>query len=75
MVLNPPGMTHGSFSDDFVLHPGNTPEQTAQALHNLALSESYILAFLDKNFKHTPAPLLDDVNSPHPEATIERLGK
>ena len=75
IVLNPPGMMHGSFSDTFVLHAGNTPEQTAQALHNLALTESYILAFLDKNLKHTPAPLLDDPNSSHPEATIERLGK
>jgi Platelet-activating factor acetylhydrolase, isoform II len=75
VVLNPPGMMHGSFSDDFVLRAENTPEQTAQALHNLALADSYILAFLDKNLKHLPAPLLDDLKAPHPEATIQPLGK
>lgn len=75
IVLNPPAMMHGSFSDTFLLHIPNTPEQTAQALHNLALTQTYILAFLDKNLKGTPAPLLDDPNAPHPEATIERLGK
>jgi dienelactone hydrolase len=73
--LNPPGMMHGSFSDVFVLHAGNTPEQAAQALHNLALTQSYILAFLDKNLKHIPAPLLDDPNTSHPDATIQHLGK
>lgn len=75
VVLKPPGMVHGSFSDSYLVQAGNTSEQTAQALHNLALAESYILAFLDKNLKHLPAPLLDDPNAPHPEATIQRLGK
>lgn len=75
VMLNPPGMTHGSYSDAFLLHAGNTPEQTAQALHNLALTQTYILAFLDKNLKHTSAPLLDDLSAPHPDATIQRLGK
>jgi hypothetical protein len=75
VVLNPPGMAHGSFSDSYLLHAGNTPEQTAQALHNLALTQSYILAFLDKNLMHLPAPLLDDPKAPHAEATIQRLGQ
>lgn len=75
VVLIPPGMVHGSFSDSYLLHAGNTPEQTAQALHNLALTQSYILAFLDKNLKHLPAPLLDDPKAPHREATIQRLGQ
>ena len=75
VTLNPPGMVHGSFSDTYVLHAGNTPEQMAQALHNLALTQAYILAFLDKNLKSLPAPLLDDPSTPHPEATLERLGK
>jgi len=74
ILLNPPGMTHGSFSDTFVLHAGNTPQQAAQALHNLALTQSYILAFLDKNLRHMPAPLLDDPNATHPEATLQHLG-
>jgi hypothetical protein len=75
VVLNPPAMMHGSFSDSYLLQANNTPEQTAQALHNLTLAESYILAFLDKNQKGQPAPLLDDPNSAHPEAIIQRLGK
>ncbi|MFC5864368.1 alpha/beta hydrolase family protein [Acidicapsa dinghuensis] len=75
VVLSPPGMMHGSFSDTYILHAGNMSEQTAQAVHNLGLVETYILAFLDKNLKGTPAPLLDDPNASHPEATIERLGK
>lgn len=75
IVLNPPGMMHGSFSDAFLVHAGNTPEQTAQALHNLALTQAYILAFLDKNLKGSPALLLDDPSTPHPEAAIQPLGK
>lgn len=75
VVLNPPGMMHGSFSDTYLLEADSRPAETAVALHNLDLMQSYILAFLDKNFKHIPAPLLDDPNAPHPEATIERLGK
>ncbi len=74
ITLNPPNMMHGSFSDAFLLHAGNTPQQDSQALHNLALAESYILAFLDKNLKNLPAPLLDDPNTPHAEAAIQRLG-
>ena len=74
ITLSPPGMMHGSFSDTFVLHAGNTPEQTAQAVRNLSLIESYILAFLDKNLKQTPAPLLDDASASHPDATVQHLG-
>ena len=74
IVLNPPGMMHGSFSDAYLLHAGNTLQQSAEALHNLALTQSYILAFLDKNLKQVTAPLLDDPNAPHPEATIQHLG-
>jgi hypothetical protein len=68
-------MMHGSFSDSYLVHSPNTDEQTAQALHNLTLTQSYILAFLDKNLKSQPAPLLDDPNTPHPDATILQLGK
>jgi pimeloyl-ACP methyl ester carboxylesterase len=74
VVLNPPGMMHGSFSDAFLVHSPNTPGETARALHNLTLTQSYILAFLDKNLKGQPAPLLDDPNVPHSDATIQRLG-
>jgi len=81
VVLNPPGMSHGSFSDAYVLHAGNTAEQRAQALHNLALSESYILAFLDEQLKDLPAPLLDnapllgDTHAAQPEVTVTPLGR
>jgi dienelactone hydrolase len=74
VVLNPPGMMHGSFSDSYLVHSPNTEEQTAHALHNLTLTQSYILAFLDKNLKSQPAPLLDDPNTPHPDAAIQHLG-
>jgi dienelactone hydrolase len=75
VTLNPPAMMHGSFSDTFLLHAGNTSQQSTQALHNLGLAESYILAFLDKTVKHASAPLLDNLSTPDPEASIERLGK
>ncbi len=72
--LNPPAIMHGSFSDDFILNAENTPELTVQALHNLGLSESYILAFLDKELRQNSSPLLDSAQAPHPDATIKRLG-
>ena len=75
VVLNPPGMVHGSFSDAFVLHAGNTREQTAQALHNLVLAERYILAFLDQRLKAVPAPLLDDRSVWQAEVTVTPLGR
>jgi pimeloyl-ACP methyl ester carboxylesterase len=74
VVLNPPGMMHGSFSDTYLLGAGGRPAETAIALHNLDLAQSFILAFLDKNLKHASAPLLDDSNANHPEATVRRLG-
>jgi len=75
VVLNPPGMMHGSYSDTFLFQMKNRPAELVAALHNLDLTQSYILAFLDKNLKHASAPLLDDPNSPHPDATIQHLGK
>ena len=75
VVLNPPGIVHGSFDDTSLLESGDHPEQISIALHNSTLIQSYVLAFLDKSLKHLPAPALDDPNAPHPEATIERLGK
>lgn len=75
VVLNPPGMVHGSFSDSYVLHAGNTAEQRAQALHNLALAESYVLAFLDQRLKGVPAPLLDDSRAAPADVTVHPLGQ
>jgi len=74
VVLNPPGMMHGSFSDTFLLEARGDAAKIAVAQHNLDLTQAYILAFLDKNLKHASAPLLDDANADHPEATVQRLG-
>jgi dienelactone hydrolase len=74
VLLKPPAIMHGSFSDAFILNPENTPEQTAQALNNLDLAESYILAFLDKGLKHIPAPLLDAPQAQPPDSSIQRFG-
>lgn len=74
VVLNPPGMMHGSFSDGYLLGAGSDAAKTAIAQHNLDLAEVYILAFLDKNLKHASAPLLDDPKADHPDATVQRLG-
>jgi hypothetical protein len=40
----------------------------------LRLTESFILAFLDKNLKQANEPLLDGVQD-HPEATVTRYGR
>ena len=74
VVLNPPGMMHGSFSDTYLLEAGSDAAKIAVARHNLDLMEEYILAFLDKNLMHTSAPLLDAPDADHPEATVHRLG-
>jgi pimeloyl-ACP methyl ester carboxylesterase len=74
VVLNPPGMMHGSFSDTYLLEARGDAAKVAVAQHNLDLAEAYILAFLDKNLKHASAPLLDDPHADHPDATVERLG-
>jgi predicted dienelactone hydrolase len=74
VVLSPPGMMHGSFSDTYLLEARGDAAKVTMAQHNLRLSQAYILAFLDKILKHTTAPLLDGPGGDHPEATVERLG-
>lgn len=74
VVLNPPGMMHGSFSDTYLLEARGDAANVAVAQHNLDLAQAYILAFLDKNLKGASAPLLDDPKADHPEATVKRLG-
>jgi dienelactone hydrolase len=69
VVLKSPGMVHGSFDDTPLLEAGGHPQETAQALHNLQLSQAYIRAFLDKTLNHQDRTLLDeDV----PEASVVR---
>jgi predicted dienelactone hydrolase len=75
VVLRPKGMVHGSFSDWYVLDAKGTAEQSAQAVHNLQLVESYVLAFLDRNLKDEAAPLLEDGLVNQAEVTVTALGQ
>ena len=73
VLLNAPGLFHGSFSDYRLrIASGNTKE-TAEALHNLSLTESFTRAFLDKYLKGAKAPQLDN-SSQIPEAKVTRYG-
>jgi Platelet-activating factor acetylhydrolase, isoform II len=74
VTLNSPGMVHGSFSDAYLLEARGDAAKIAMAQHNLTLTQSFILAFLDKTFKHASATLLDDSIADHPEAIVQRLG-
>jgi hypothetical protein len=74
VLLNAPGLYHGSFSDYWLRAANGDATKTEQALHNLRLTQSFTLAFLDKNLKNEKAPLLDEpVQSP--EATVKRYGR
>src|SRR5579871_3630508 len=63
IVLKSPGLAHGSFSDYPLLAAMGKPAETADALHNLSLTESYIAAFLGQTLNHTSSPLLDTKSS------------
>jgi predicted dienelactone hydrolase len=60
VLLNVPGLFHGSFSDYPLRAANGDATKTAQALHNLRLTESLARAFLDKVLKGEKAPLLDE---------------
>jgi hypothetical protein len=51
-------MVHGSFSDFPLLIAYGREKETKFALDNLRLTESYILAFLDKNLESAKEPPL-----------------
>jgi dienelactone hydrolase len=74
VVLNSPGITHGSFSDIPLLAAGGNASDIKIALHNLDLTQQYIRAFLDKNLKQETAPLFDSPNGSHPEARVQAYG-
>jgi dienelactone hydrolase len=74
VLLKSPGVVHASFSDYRLLAANGQSTETELALHNLRLTESFILAFLDKNLKQANEPLLDGVQD-HPEATVTRYGR
>jgi len=73
VLLKSAGLVHGSFSDYPLLAAHGQSTETELALHNLRLTESFILAFLDKNLKQASEPLLDGERD-HPEATVTRYG-
>ncbi len=73
VILKAPGLYHGSFSDYRLLAAQGRVVETQTALHNLRLTQSFTLAFLDKYLKQANEPLLDKA-SQDPEATVTRYG-
>jgi dienelactone hydrolase len=73
VVLNAPGLHHGSFSDHALLAAQGRLAETEIAMHNLRLTQSFTLAFLNKYLKQADENLLDNA-SQDPEATVTRYG-
>lgn len=73
VVLKSAGLIHASFSDYPLLAANRQSAETELALHNLRLTESFTLAFLDKNLGHAHETLLDG-DAKHSEATVTRYG-
>jgi predicted dienelactone hydrolase len=60
VLLNSPGLYHGSFSDYWLRMANGDAVKTEEALHNLRLTQSFTMAFLDKWLKGEKEPLLDE---------------
>jgi pimeloyl-ACP methyl ester carboxylesterase len=73
VILKAPGLYHGSFSDYGLLAAEGRVVETHIALHNLRITQSFTLAFLDKYLKQANEPLLDSA-SRVPEATVTHYG-
>jgi dienelactone hydrolase len=73
VVLKSPGLYHGSFSDYPLLAAQGRVGETQIALHNLRLTQSFTLAFLDRYLKQANEPLLDNT-ARDPEAVVTRYG-
>jgi pimeloyl-ACP methyl ester carboxylesterase len=73
VILKAPSLYHGSFSDYRLLAAQGTVGETQIALHNLRLTQSFTLAFLDKYLKQANEALLDSA-SQDPEAVVTRYG-
>ena len=73
VLLNAPGLFHGSFSD-YWLRVANGGEKSEEALHNLRLTESFTRAFLDKYLKGEKTPLLDSPTQ-SAEARVKEYGQ
>lgn len=74
VALRPPGMMHGSFSDDPLLEAADE-SATERAVHNLNLVETYIRAFLASTLKGDRNTILDASAAPSSEATIRAYGR
>jgi predicted esterase len=74
VILKAPGLYHGSFSDYGLLAAQGRVGETQTALHNLRLTQSFTLAFLDKYLKQANETLLDNA-SQGPEAVVTRYGR
>jgi dienelactone hydrolase len=73
VVLKSEGLMHGSFSDFPLLMANGRVKETELALDNLRLTESYILAFLDKNLKSVKDSLLGNETN-RPDAVVKAYG-
>lgn len=73
VLLDAPGLFHGSFSDYRLRIASGNALQTEEALHNLHLTESFTLAFLDKYLKSKKTPLLDGPTQ-SAEAEVKEYG-
>jgi pimeloyl-ACP methyl ester carboxylesterase len=73
IILKAPSLYHGSFSDYGLLAAEGRVVETQIALHNLRITQSFTLAFLDKYLKQANEPLLDSA-SRDPEATVTHYG-
>jgi uncharacterized ParB-like nuclease family protein len=73
VLLNSPGLYHGSFSDYWLRVANGDPVKTGQALHNLRLTQAFTLAFLDKTLKGAKEPLFEKPPA-SPEATVTEYG-
>jgi len=74
VILKAPGLYHGSFSDYGLLAAQGRVGETQTALHNLRLTQSFTLGFLDKYLKQANETLLDNA-SQGPEAVVTRYGR
>jgi hypothetical protein len=74
VILDPPGIRHGSFSDYPLLAAGDHAAEAKIAQHNLDQTQEYVREFLDKNLKGAKAPLFDGGIASHPEATVQVYG-
>jgi dienelactone hydrolase len=74
VALRADGLIHGSYDDSPLLEAHGRAAGTQTALHNQALIQSFIQAFLDKTLKNQQEPLLDGSIASLPEATVQAYG-